>query len=121
MFNIKQEIEAWLTDDELTAVREAMADGTSTCEYFFTPECGCDGLFMPYYCDDCECWHEQWTGTYYDVVDGEWWYGYWTCDECGDWDYCDMGPVTELTEHHYENQLNDALEAERAYNEERKP
>ena len=116
MFDVEIEIEKWLNEDELAAVREAQANGTSTCEYFFTPECGCDGLFMPYYCEDCEKWHQQWTGTYFDVVQGEWTYGFWTCDSGGDWDYCDMGPVTELTDDHYIRQLDEAIAAEKAYN-----
>lgn len=118
MFDVAAEIENWLTEDELAAVRTAQAEGTSTCEYFFTPECGCDGLFMPYYCGDCDVWHEEWTGTYYDVVDGEWWYGIWSCDQDGDWDYTDYGPVSEMPEDWYEQQLNTAVQAEREYNEE---
>ena len=107
----------WMDSGQVIQWREARATKGDTFLRYGAPDCGCDGLWSPYYCDDCEKWHEAWRGTCYDVMGGEPWVFDWYCDTDGDWAFEPRCPLHQWTERHADEDWQAAVAVADEYND----
>ena len=96
-----EDILDWMEPEMRVRWDQAIEERGSTFDNFGAPDCGCDGYFVPYFCDSCDTWHESWKGVCWDVDEGVVYMFEWTCDEEGDWDYDTVAPVGEVPENYH--------------------
>lgn len=81
-----------MTRDEVVEIFPELAEPGGVYE----PETAEAFDWFPYYCKDCDTYHNMWAGYGFENVGGEIMVTEWTCDGDGDW-VCDGGfPLEEF-------------------------
>ena len=55
-------------------------------EWRWLPDCGSDGIAMPYHCSDCDTYHMLWWHVGFSKDEEGLHVELWVCDHWGDWD-----------------------------------
>lgn len=84
-------LEAYLND--LPEEAQAAYHNGGTWEY--KPESIEEGNSFPYYCDDCDAWHNVWYMPGYRIQNGKLYMTYDKCDTDGDWDFSDECEISD--------------------------
>ena len=72
---------------------EALKNGT---EWEYQPETIEAGNWNPYWCDDCETWHQEWYMFGYRIEDGHMYEVIHSCDTDGNWEVDDEYDVDDV-------------------------